>query len=115
MVSNLESFGFWLDPGLLGHLTMLVSVFIVAGLVRGATGFGGAMVMILPLATIFSMPQAIAISFVLEFFGPLLILKSALHRVMASAKAMVLLKSFLFWSVVGLPLGSFLQGYLNSV
>lgn len=114
MVSNLESFGFWLDPGLLGHLTMLVSVFIVAGLVRGATGFGGAMVMILPLATIYSMPQAIAISFVLEFFGPLFILKSALHRVMASAKAMVLLKSFLFWSVVGLPLGSFLQGYLNS-
>lgn len=114
MVSALEDLGPWLDPSLSAHLSMLVMVFLLAGIVRGATGFGGAMVMILPLATIFSMPQAIAISFALEFFGPLLIFKAALRRVMASAQAMGLLKTFLFWSVVGLPVGSLLQGYLNS-
>ena len=113
MVSTLENLGPWLDPSLSAHLSMLVMVFLLAGIVRGATGFGGAMVMILPLATIFSMPQAIAISFVLEFFGPLLIFKAALRRVRQSSKALNLLRSFLIWSVLGLPLGSFLQAYLD--
>jgi uncharacterized membrane protein YfcA len=114
MLPSVETLSPWLDPNLTNHLAMLVGIFLLGGLVRGATGFGGAMVMILPLAMIFSMPQAIAISFVLEFFGPLLILRAALRRVMNSPESLGLLKSFLFWSVLGLPLGSLLQRYLNS-
>ena len=114
MVPVVESLSPWLDPNLTSHLSMLVGIFLLGGLVRGATGFGGAMVMILPLATIFSMPQAIAISFVLEFFGPLFILNAALRRVRQSPDSMALLKSFLLWSVLGLPLGSLLQSYLDS-
>lgn len=114
MALSVESLSPWLDPNLSSHLFMLVGIFLLGGLVRGATGFGGAMVMILPLATIFSMPQAIAISFVLEFFGPLFLLKAALRRVKESRESIALLKSFLIWSVLGLPLGSVLQSHLNS-
>ena len=81
MLPSVETLSPWLDPNLTNHLTMLVGIFLLGGLVRGATGFGGAMVMILPLASIYAMPQAIAISILLELFGPLLLLRSAFRQV----------------------------------
>ena len=50
MLPSVETLSPWLDPNLTNHLTVLVGIFLLGGLVRGATGFGGAMVMIIPLA-----------------------------------------------------------------
>jgi uncharacterized membrane protein YfcA len=114
MPPSVETLSPWLDPNLTNHLTMLVGIFLLGGLVRGATGFGGAMVMILPLASIYAMPQAIAISILLELFGPLLLLRSAFRQVYDKAHTYRLLHKFVLWSVLGLPIGLFAQGILDT-
>lgn len=93
---------------------LIISTFVIGGVVRGATGFGGALVMILPLAYIYAMPQAIAISILLELFGPLLLLRSAFRQVYRHEYAFDVLRRFAFWSILGLPIGLFAQGSLNT-
>ena len=104
----------WLDATTSANLGAFVLIALIGGVVRGATGFGGALVMILPLAAIYSMPQAIAISISLELFGPLFLIWAAVKRVYSHALASQILKQFIFWSVLGLPIGLIVQGSLDS-
>jgi uncharacterized membrane protein YfcA len=89
-------------------------ILMLGGVVRGATGFGGAMVMILPLSRILSLSEAIALSLFLELFGPLMLMKSALRTVQAHVSGGRLLKSFTGWAVMGLPVGLTLQRGLDA-
>ena len=56
-------------------LTILVT--LLGGLFRGAAGFGGAMVMTLPLSLVFPPQQAIVMVLILELVGPAFLLKRA--------------------------------------
>ena len=89
-------------------------ILMLGGVVRGATGFGGAMVMILPLSRILSLSEAIALSLFLELFGPLMLIKSAVRMVQSNVSGQRLLLAFTGWAILGLPIGLVLQGGLDT-
>ena len=84
-------------------LTILVT--LLGGLFRGAAGFGGAMVMTLPLSLIFPPQQAIVMVLVLELIGPAFILKKAWGTVHSEPGLTRLFISACLACLLLLPLG----------
>lgn len=65
----------------LTEFAIAVAIVILAGLVRGTTGFGGAMVMTPPLSLLWGPYDAIVIALLLEVIGAAQLLRSALENV----------------------------------
>jgi len=97
----------------LSEIAAAVFVVFLGGAVRGATGFGGAMVMTLPLSIFFKPAEAILAVLFLELLGPVTILRTALSAVIQNKSAK---NTFLLIAVTALlilPLGIWLQNYLD--
>lgn len=93
---------------------LAIAVIVMAGgIVRGATGFGGAMVMTLPLSLIFRPAEAIITVLLLELAGPIHLLRSALQSVGNDMSAKRTLMTIALSALAVLPLGIALQTYLD--
>ena len=84
-------------------LTILVT--LLGGLFRGAAGFGGAMVMTLPLSLVFPPQQAIVMVLILELVGPAFLLKRAWGAVTSELGLKRLFISACLACLLLLPLG----------
>lgn len=102
----------WAEISPLQYLAIAVIV-IFGGIVRGATGFGGAMVMTLPLSLIFRPAEAIITVLLLELAGPAQLLRHALGIVIDQPAAKRTLGVISISALAVLPLGITLQSYLD--
>ena len=102
----------WADISPAQYVAIAIIV-IVGGVVRGATGFGGAMVMTLPLSLIFRPAEAIITVLLLELAGPVGLLRYALKTIVDSPGAKRTLGTVALSALAVLPLGIALQTYLD--
>ncbi len=91
----------------------IATIVILGGVVRGATGFGGAMVMTLPLSLIFRPAEAIITVLLLELAGPVRLLRYALNTIVEAPAARRTLRTIALSALAVLPLGIALQTYLD--
>lgn len=92
-------------------LTILIT--LLGGLFRGAVGFGGAMVMTLPLSLIYPPQQAIVMVLVLELVGPALIFRKSWQTLEMFPELKSLFLRASLACLLLLPFGLFLQEYLS--
>lgn len=90
-----------------------VLVTLLGGLFRGAAGFGGAMVMTLPLSLIYPAQQAIVMVLILELIGPALIFRKSWRDVSAEPGLSRLFMLACLACLLLLPLGIALQDFLS--
>ncbi|MFZ9723559.1 MAG: TSUP family transporter [Burkholderiaceae bacterium] len=90
-----------------------VLVTLLGGLFRGAAGFGGAMVMTLPLSLIYPAQQAIVMVLILELIGPALIFRKSWRAVSAEPGLSRLFMLACLACLLLLPLGIALQDFLS--
>lgn len=102
----------WAEISPVQYLAIAVIV-ISGGVIRGATGFGGAMVMTLPLSLIFQPAEAIITVLLLELAGPVRLLQQALKTVVTIPSAKRTLGTITLSALLILPLGIALQAYLD--
>jgi uncharacterized protein len=102
----------WADISPAQYFAIAVIV-ISGGIIRGATGFGGAMVMTLPLSLIFRPAEAIITVLLLELAGPVRLLQQALKTVVNIPGAKRTLGTIALSALLILPLGIALQTYLD--
>lgn len=95
------------------QIIVAVCVVFLGGTVRGATGFGGAMVMTLPLSLIFKPSEAILAVLLLELVGPATILRAALSVLDQSKPAKITFLLISITALLILPLGIWLQNHLD--
>ncbi len=93
---------------------LAIAVIVISGgIIRGATGFGGAMVMTLPLSLIFEPAAAIITVLLLELAGPVRLLRDAIHTVRSEPSVRRSLSIISVSALAVLPLGIFLQTHLD--
>ncbi len=97
----------------LSQVATTVFIVLLGGAVRGATGFGGAMVMTLPLSIFFNPAEAILAVLFLELLGPVTMLRTALSAVTRDRSAKNTFLLIALTALLILPVGIWLQNHLD--
>ena len=100
--------GLLADLPALPLLTLAVGVVLLGGVLRGFVGFGGALIIIPVLATIFTPSEAVAMHLMMEIPGTLQLLPVAWRQSDKQAVSPTLMAI-----IIGTPLGAYLLANLD--